>query len=349
MRRTVLLLALLGLALARPAAAWHNGGHMAVARIAWQQLDPAQQKRAVLILQHLPFKDSFFAGRPEGVPATVWMFTKAATWPDWVRDPFGPDLTPEDRHEIKRKYNRPDWHFINLPFVYPDEAGQFDDAALRKKALQPELDQHGQPRHALAALKRAVSQLEDPQTSDEDRAVALCWVLHLTGDLHQPLHATALIAAKLGFDPPHGDKGGNRCAIRVNPADEDALELHTYWDALQFSSHPKFPEVEAKALAWLKEPGLQRDQFTELGQAGSLAWADEDLELAKTRAYRDGDALLGFKALPPKHTPTDLQHLDAPVLSDAYKAGAAEVAKRRMTLAGYRLGDQLKSSLKPAP
>ena len=34
----------------------------------------------------------------------------------------------------------------------------------------------------------------------------MCWIFHLVGDLHQPLHSTALFSER-GF--PTGDRGGN--------------------------------------------------------------------------------------------------------------------------------------------
>jgi hypothetical protein len=180
-------------------------------------------------------------------------------------------------------------------------------------------------------------------------------VLHLTGDIHQPLHAAALIGSqakfsseKFGpqpFDPPHGDQGANRCAIKVNKTDKNALELHSYWDGLQFSDRPKFPELETRVLEWLQDAKLKRDQFPEVEKVDFLTWAEESLELAKSKAYRDGDALLQFTPLPPKHKPEALHNLDAPPLSDAYKQTAEEVAKKRIVLAGYRLADQLKPAL----
>jgi hypothetical protein len=355
MRARLMLLTLVALALPRPAGAWHNEGHMAVARVAWQQLDDGQRKRAFQILQSHPHKDAFLAvDRPAEVPEPVWFFVKAATWPDWVRDPHGPGLSAQKRAEIKKDFNKRDWHFVNLPFVHPDETGQFDAAAIRKQILEPETDDHGEPRHALAALKQALQRLQDAQTSEADKAVSLCWLLHLAGDLHQPLHASALIGSKdqFGpeqFDPPHGDEGANRCAIKVNKDDPDALELHSFWDGLLFSDRPKFPKVEAIVLGWLQDPKLQLDQFPELAQTEFLAWAEESLALAKASAYQDGGTFLKFKPLRPKHTPEDLKNSDAPALSETYKQNAADVARKRMVLAGYRLADRLKPVLAPPP
>jgi hypothetical protein len=240
---------------------------------------------------------------------------------------------------------------VNLPFVHSDETGKFDPAAIRKDILDPELDNHGEPRHLLAAMKLSLKVLAAQDAPDQDKAVHLCWILHLIGDVHQPLHASALIGSKAKFDPeqfdpPHGDQGANRCAIKINATDQNAIELHFFWDALQFEDEPKFPIVESKVLEWLKDPLLQREKFPELAASAFLTWADESLELAKTSAYKEGSSLLKFRPLAAKHTKLDLEKLDAPPLSPTYKSNAAEVAKKRMVLAGHRLADQLKAALK---
>lgn len=54
------------------------------------------------------------------------------------------------------------------------------------------------------------------RASDAERLVALKWVVHLVGDVHQPLHA--------GFK---GDKGGNRYQVQ---AFGRGMNLHSLWD-----------------------------------------------------------------------------------------------------------------------
>src|SRR5258708_865324 len=100
--------------LASPADAWHRGGHMAVARIAWLQFDdqPAIQKQLIQILDKHPHRDSYLAAdTPDGVPLEHWMFLRAATWPDWVRDPQAPKgkppFTKQEFRDIKAQ-DKPD-------------------------------------------------------------------------------------------------------------------------------------------------------------------------------------------------------------------------------------------------
>src|SRR5207249_4653495 len=107
---------------------------------------------------------------------------------------------------------------------------EYDSGALRKEVLEPAFDDKGEPRHALAALEQITKTLRGADATDPDRAVALCWLLHLVGDLHQPLHGTSLIASSDTYDPPleppHGDKGGNLVAIKVKASDRKAMVLH---------------------------------------------------------------------------------------------------------------------------
>jgi hypothetical protein len=327
------------------ASAWHQHGHMAVARIAWKELDDKQQLIYSKILQGHPHFDLFLKDeRPNGMKEAEWVFVRAATWPDWIREPRAPGLNQDDKYAIQRKYDKPAWHFVNLPYIHPLDAGKFDEAAIRKSVLTPELDAKNEPRHALAALKAALSRLQDSSADPEDRAVALCWVLHLVGDLHQPLHASALIATEQSFgkfEPPHGDEGGNLIAIKLTQDDKAATKLHGYWDALLFQDEPQFNRID-DVVAQLMQKMPAKDLQKEINEQDYLAWAEESLQLAKTVAYT-ADGQQGFlKGTPlPANKRVDLRGFDAPILPASYQRKAEEVAGRRMILAGYRLAKQL--------
>ena len=59
------------------------------------------------------------------------------------------------------------------------------------------------------------------------RAIALTWLFHLVGDLHQPLHTVQLLTREYS----QGDRGGNQICVRVAP-DRAPLDLHRLWDGL---------------------------------------------------------------------------------------------------------------------
>src|SRR4029079_6404378 len=117
------------------------------------------------------------------------------------------------------------------------------------------------------------------QDSDEDptvRAVHLAWLIHLIGDLHQPLHRSAL------FTTPFvtGDHGGNDFFIRPGMK---AIKLHGFWDdLLGTSAVPKIPHQQAIAL----RATYPRARFPVLTiSPAPLDWTKETRPLAIDNAY----------------------------------------------------------------
>jgi len=327
-----LLFTLLWLSTAQRAGAWHNAGHMTIARLAYLELSDPQKVQIARILKAHPHYARFLAAeRPAGVAENEWAFLRAAVWADWVR-PDWPRFMKEkpraDGQEVAAKYHRGPWHYINLPIVLPEEP----PLPVPKNLPPPDYDDAGEPGHVLTALKRSVTLLRAGDMSDECKAVALCWLLHLAGDLHQPLHASTLVSSQF----PDGDLGGNLFLVATHK-DGPAVKLHFYWDAQLFGPAAAYKDIEAKSEELRRAPELQRDQLGELRASTFKAWADESFDLARKVAYRDG-RLRGARA----KDKADLKDIKAPLLPDDYAAVAAQVAARRMALAGYRIADQLR-------
>lgn len=76
---------------------------------------------------------------------------------------------------------------------------------------------------AVEALNRQVAVLQS-KALDGERLTALKWVIHLIGDVHQPLHA--------GFK---GDKGGNVYQVQ---AFGRGTNLHSLWDGVLIRNRP---------------------------------------------------------------------------------------------------------------
>src|SRR5207244_1603954 len=92
----------------------------------------------------------------------------------------------------------------------------------------PPADKPG-PHDILAALQKNVAELGNKDLGGADRAIALCWVLHLVGDIHQPLHACTRYSAQF----PAGDQGGNELMVlRDPPYANSQMSLHHLWDSL---------------------------------------------------------------------------------------------------------------------
>jgi hypothetical protein len=336
----------LAMALASPqfADAWHRDGHFATARIAWKQLDAGQQLAVHKLLKAHPHFEVYLADqRPAEVPEIEWAFLRASTWADWVRSPNGTALDAGKRRAINKEFSKPVWHYVDLPYIHPSDTGKFDADAIRKEILEPYFDKNGEPRHVVAALEWSMKRLRTADVPDADRAVALTWLCHLVGDLHQPLHGTGLIASKDTFgiplDPPGGDLGGNRLAIKARADSAKAVNLHFYWDALLFPEEPGVAGVDGVVAKLLSDPDLQRDKLTELKSTDFLSWAEESLAVAKASVYQGKDGFLKVRVLAQG---TKANSADAPALPDGYAETAQQVAARRMVLAGYRLADRLR-------
>src|ERR1035438_7776845 len=142
----------------------------------------------------------------------MYVFMTAATWPDEIKA-MGSGYTGTDTpskgelpsfnvgYSDKHAYKY--WHFIDTPF-------STDGTALPQVSLLNSAQKIAVFRQALA-------------TSEPDllKSYDLVWLLHLVGDIHQPLHcATRVTKAK-----PLGDLGGNLVVING-----PAKELHAFWD-----------------------------------------------------------------------------------------------------------------------
>jgi hypothetical protein len=79
--------------------------------------------------------------------------------------------------------NRPPWHYVNLPFK-PE--GQPDSIQIR----EPE------PVNILTALAENESVVKNGN-DPERKAIALAWLFHLVGDIHQPLHTVQLFSVRI--------------------------------------------------------------------------------------------------------------------------------------------------------
>ena len=239
--RVVLMLC--AMALSSTLQAWDATGHRLTLYVAYETLTPAQRDYWLEVLQQHPrFDTDFSRAMPTQLRTaslaqqTRWLLGQAAVWPDLARGL--PDA-------IRPRYNRPGWHWIDGAWVRDEAQTQgnlyLDTAPLPDIVGSPASNsQHAShASNVLTALERARWQLEH-ETNPEQRALALCWLLHLMGDIHQPLHTGALVSAQLF---PDGDRGGN--AIRTRGSN-----LHAVWDrALRGSG------IDASQLLKIKLPG----------------------------------------------------------------------------------------------
>ena len=164
----------------------------------------------------------------------------------------------------------------------------------------------------IQAIKNSSRIVRDEHAPMDKRAVHLCWLLHLGGDSHQPLHAVTLVTARRF---PEGDHGGNFLFIQRD------WKLHAFWDD-QVSNDDDFG-VQTRLVEGLV-------QNAELSAAGKKAaasldpgvWIDESHDIGVKFAYTP--ELIKKVAAREGHT-----HLGPLDLSDRYKADAERLSERR--------------------
>lgn len=280
-----------------PAHAWNRTGHKVTATIAYEALAPHQRRHVAALLRHHPDYPAWRAaydGAPVGTEFDRYVVMQASVWPDQIRGEGGP-------------YDHPEWHYADYPLVPP---------------AFPFRDRPAPGNDAVHGIRQSLAVLRDASASAEARAAHLSWLLHLVGDLHQPLHASALTNATY----PTGDRGGNDFYVR---RDGEAVRLHSLWDGLLGRADD--PASVARQAAAL-EAAHPRARLPELRAAPSaLAWSRESRAAAVEHVYRRGRLAGAAEA--------DA----APALPEGYVDDATALAERRVALAGYRLAGLLRA------
>lgn len=229
-RGLMVVLAVLGWAQA--AQAWDAVGHRAVAEIALANVRPqtAAHIRALLKAQ----------GQLHTPGCPIASLDDAANWPDCLRG---------DPGHWKFTYA---WHYQDEPVC-----GRFDIWA----------DCPGGA-CVSAQIVRMRRILADRHLGDAQRLVALAFLTHFVGDIHQPLHVG-----------DHGDRGGNEVTLRNPPAalagdGTRPVSLHWLWDSL--------PD-------WVQNAGLVRvyspAERARIATGDVADWARESYDLGRGVAY----------------------------------------------------------------
>lgn len=127
---------------------------------------------------------------------------------------------------------------------------------------------------AVTALDRFSATVRDPKASRTDKQLALRFIIHIVGDLHQPLHAGN-----------GSDKGGNDVRVTFQ---RRSTNLHSVWDsALVDEEQLSYSEMAdwlgaritpalsrewmvAEPRVWIAESAALRDQVYPTGESRSL-------------------------------------------------------------------------------
>lgn len=294
------------------ALAWNSLGHMTVAAAAWKDMTPEARSRASALLRLNPGYESWVKGASPADRDMV-AFVKAATWPDEIKSIYKDDgSSPPGRATdaqnigysdcLKHRY----WHFKDVPFS--------TDGTPLEDPAEP---------NALTEIRTFSSAIADPATSDEIKSYDLAWLLHLVGDVHQPLHSTARFSAA----SKHGDSGGNQVTLCIRGKSCSARynSMHAFWDDALGNSESA---SRALKLACITPGGSHciPEAPADLAAIDDPAtWIDESSKLAQSIAYR--------KPIGPGRGPY--------YVTARYRAAVGSTAEKQVALAGARLAKLL--------
>lgn len=305
------------------ALAWNYTGHRTIATVAYDELTPAVRAKVDAILRaHPRYEKDLLGDMPPGYTEPErFAFAMSGYWPDIIRSQNNP---------MHFTHHKPMWHYIDGRFQLPDwKPATAPSATGAGATTQPVVEG---PKNVIEAIEKNRLDLRDASRSDAEKAVAICWLAHLVGDIHQPLHATTLYSSQF----PEGDRGGNSFIVRIRGENEN---LHAVWDQmLGLQTSPTMINYLADSIR--RDPNLRREALPQSGQSDPEVWKRESHELGRSVVYRDG-TLVGASSDDVRRDQRTL----VPPLPDGYLRDAEPVALRRAALAGYRLADLLNAAL----
>lgn len=298
-----------------PALCWNDFGHMTVAYLAYKKLSPHTRERADQLLKLCPSYQDWVGQIAQHDPnasdadKNTEVFMLASTWPDTIKGDtsyktdgsqhgFRPEGATASQnigysdHQL-HKY----WHFVDQAFTY--------DHTQLPPPVEP---------NALTEMAtfRATLASDSP---DELKSYDLVWLIHIVGDVHQPLHCVTRVSRS----HPGGDSGGND--VKITDAG-DSHNLHGLWDWILGKGGPRdvitfadtLPEPKAKPAADTK----------------ATDWTDEGFKLAKKSVYA-----------------SPIKKSDGPfAMTESYITKAKALAEQRAELGGARLAAVLNNELK---
>jgi len=314
------------------AHAWGSDGHQTVATIAAGliQGSPAEARVAQLLGDVSLPEASIWADCAKGIsPSQGYTYPNPGKYPSCA-----PLETPERIAEMADYVKRNDRQCeIGLDEDACHKQVHYADIAIQRGRYQPGAV-GTRPDDVVGALRAAIRVLQGQpspgQPSFKSRREALIILVHLVGDIHQPLHVGSLYLDaqgrpvdpdKQGLDRASFSVGGN--SFLLDPA-TGARNLHAFWDNVPEALLPR--HVDA---AWLAEARrVKRDAGDALDWP--TLWGSESVTLAAT-------AHEGLRFSPRQGATWQA------TLPEGYEARAEAIKRQRLTQAGARLAWVLKT------
>jgi len=269
-----------------PGFAWGAQGHILVAAIARARLSPETVAKVDAILA----QDHDTLTAPD--------MLSRSTWADAWRG-AGHRETAE-------------WHFVDIELDHPDvdAACYHHPASAVPAGAGPEKD------CIIDRVAAFAAELGAPGTPPAERILALKYVLHFVGDLHQPLHAA-----------DNHDHGGNCVPLALGGP--RTVNLHAYWDTVVVGELGP----DARSMLVKLQSEITPDRAAAWSTGDFTAWAKEANTVAVRTAY-------SFRT--PARCESNAVPLELPA---DYDAAAQTAASLQLERAGVRLGVVLERAL----
>jgi hypothetical protein len=222
-------------------------------------------------------------------------------------------LSDQARREVRKLL--PSGTTLADAAVWPDQEGrritefnQLHHVSIPDNAAGYDQERDCEARNCMVeALNWFTSVVADRKAPINVRLIALRYVTHLVGDMHQPLHAGR-----------REDRGGTEITVSYRA---QTTNLHLFWDINLVEMEEGNPEELAKKL----DESITEKQRTKWQSGDPKKWTDESFRLSRSNAYSLGEST---------------------ELSDEYVATALTIVRRRLAEAGVRLGWLLNNTFK---
>ncbi len=271
---------------------WGDEGHEVIALVADHYLDPSVRGRVTAIL------------KGDKTKLTSTDLAHEATWADKFRD--------SDRNTTKKRFLQTrQWHFVDIEL----QASDLDAACFGHPALGSHVASKGPPQDCVVdKIDEFTAELTSSSTSTTERRLALQFLLHFVGDIHQPLHSSD--------DQDAGGNGKNVTAVGFK-----AGKLHAYWDTQFVQRLGQDPGEVADMLI----NNITDAQVQEWSQGTPSDWAMESFAAGRDHAY----------GMLPQPNSKGSYRLTAAYINDATNVVATQLSK-----AGVRLANVLNDALR---
>ena len=168
---------------------------------------------------------------------------------------FGDEIKSDSRY---REYSP--WHYVNFPF-----GGTYETSEKNEKG------------DLIHGIKNSIAVLNDENASNEDKVFYLKFLVHLMGDLHQPLH--------VGISE---DKGGNDFQVQWFG---EGTNLHSVWDTKMIEDY----NMSYSELAY-NTTKLPKTELAQIKNSNLMDWVYESRALCEDiYAYTKVGEKLGYQ------------------------------------------------------